>query len=126
IFFPRRWGILRIPELVIPTLLGFAYAGLIVPAFFTSDGGGYSSIEAVRTLLSSDGALTAGWLHYLAFDLFVGAWIARTADKAGIPRVLQAVFLLATFMFGPVGFVLFVTTRSFMAAAPFAKRGENA
>ena len=33
--------------------------------------GGFDSIEQVRALFDVPGALVAGWLHYLAFDLFV-------------------------------------------------------
>jgi len=59
----------------------------------------------------ADGGLVAGWIHYLAFDLFVGLWIATEADKAGISRWLQAPILVATFMFGPIGLLLFFATR---------------
>ena len=31
-------------------------------------------------------ALLAGWIHYLAFDLFTGAWEARDAARLGISR----------------------------------------
>ncbi len=41
----------------------------------------------------SDPVLLAGWIHYLAFDLFVGLWIAAEADKAGMNRFLQAPIL---------------------------------
>jgi len=51
--------------------------------------------------------LLAGWVHYLAFDLFVGSWISIQADKIGISRLLQAPILVATFLFGPLGFVIF-------------------
>ncbi|MEO0908688.1 MAG: abscisic acid-deficient protein Aba4 family protein, partial [Pseudomonadota bacterium] len=36
--------------------------------------------------------------HYLAFDLFVGLWIARDADAKSISRLVQAPILLATLM----------------------------
>ena len=49
----------------------------------------------------------AGWIHYLAFDLFVGLWIAQRADAMGLSRWLQAPVLVVTFMFGPIGLMLF-------------------
>lgn len=128
IFLPRRWGIVWIPQFVIPSLLAFAYAALILPIFFAGGEGGFDSIENVRALFQNDAALTAGWLHYLAFDLFVGSWIAKASDKAGIPRPIQAVFLLGTFMFGPIGFLLFILTRSLMAGLverPTMRRGRT-
>ena len=97
--------------LVIPALLGVAYAGLIASGFGEAEGGGYGSIAEVRALFASDAGLTAGWLHYLAFDLFVGTWIAREALTAGLPRLLIVPCLLLTFMFGPVGLLLFYGLR---------------
>ncbi len=112
IFLPRRWSLLFwIPQFVIPALLALAYSGLMATFFFRA-GGGYGSIAEVRSLFADDYVLVAGWLHYLAFDLFVGSWIARRSDEAAISRLIQTVFLLATFMFGPVGLLLFLLTRT--------------
>ncbi|MGH8050887.1 MAG: ABA4-like family protein, partial [Methylococcales bacterium] len=108
---------------LIPFGLGMLYAGLMLTCFFTSDGG-YGSIKAVRTLFEDDHLLLAGWVHYLAFDLFIGAWIARQADQIGIPRLIQAVILLATFMFGPLGLILFLSMRSGFLRTVFAKQGS--
>ena len=44
--------------------------------------GGFGSLAEVRQLFERPGLLAAGWLHYLAFDLFVGTWIARDAAQA--------------------------------------------
>lgn len=116
IFLPRRWRIAWIPRFIIPGVLSLAYAPLILPAFFGGGGeGGYDTIAAVRALFANDNALVAGWLHYLAFDLFIGGWIAVEADRAGISRILQAPILLATFMFGPIGLILFFLTRGLSA-----------
>lgn len=126
IFLPRRWRIIWLPRFFIPAILAFAYAPLALTNFFTVEGG-FSSIEDVRALFRNDAMLTAGWLHYLAFDLFVGSWIAIEADRARISRIIQAAPLIATFMFGPVGFLLFLITRAMMEGA-VARRmdGETA
>ena len=116
IFLPRRWRIIWLPRFIIPAILAFAYAPLALTNFFTAEGG-FSSIADVRALFENDAMLTAGWLHYLAFDLFVGSWIAIEADKARISRIIQAAPLIATFMFGPVGFLLFLLTRVMMEGA---------
>ncbi len=91
--------------------LALAYSGLVM-VYFASSGGGFASIAAVRTLFASDPVLLAGWLHYLAFDLFVGIWIAEQADALGLSRWLQAPILVATFMFGPLGLVVFLLWKS--------------
>lgn len=112
LFLPRRFfPVVWIPHFVIPTLLGLAYAMLLLSSFGSTDGN-FSSIEGVRSLFADDRALTAGWLHYLAFDLFVGSWIALEADKIGVPRIIQAPIFLATFMFGPVGLVIFMVLKT--------------
>ncbi|MEM8771599.1 MAG: ABA4-like family protein [Pseudomonadota bacterium] len=114
IFLPRRFPLLfAIPQFVIPFGLGLAYAALILPTLFTIEGGGFGSLEQVKVLFGNDATLLAGWLHYLAFDLFIGAWIARRADEIGLPRLIQAPILIATLMFGPVGLVMFLSIRSF-------------
>ena len=74
---------------------------------FGQSGGGFDSLPAVRQLFSNDWALLAGWVHYLAFDLFVGAWVARDAARSGVSRWFLMPVLPLTFLFGPAGFLLF-------------------
>src|SRR5690606_6474254 len=80
----------------------------LVAVHFAGAEGGYSSLAAVGTLFASEPVRLAGWVHYLAFDLFVGAWIAERADDAGISRIIQAPSLAATFLFGPVGLLVYL------------------
>jgi hypothetical protein len=116
-----RWaalvGTLRFGVLGVLALL---YVTLIFGYFFSVDGGGFNSIAEVRALFASDPVLVAGWVHYLAFDLFVGIWIGARADAMGVSRFLQAPILLATFMFGPLGLALFYAV---LAASRFGRRG---
>ena len=114
IFLPRRWKPLNlIPQIVIPFGLSVLYTALVLTSFGTIEGGGFGSLEQVKTLFANDMALLGGWVHYLAFDLFIGAWIARKADEVCISRILQAPILVCTFMLGPLGLVLFLTLRGF-------------
>ena len=66
-------------------------------------GANFDSIAGVRAIFASDVGVVVGWTHYLAFDLFVGLWIARDGDAKVISRFVQAPVLLATFMAGPLG-----------------------
>lgn len=112
IFAPRRWAWLNmIPALVIPLGLSALYTGLIL-AHFSAAGGGYGTLAAVRQLFSSDPALVAGWAHYLAFDMMIGAFLAVRMDRIGVQRLVQAPILIATFMFGPVGVLLALLTEA--------------
>ncbi len=90
---------------MIPGGLSAAYALIVLSRFAEADGG-FGSLAAVASLMSNDWALLAGWVHYLAFDLFIGAVMARRMDQVGISRVVQAPILGATFMLGPIGFLI--------------------
>jgi hypothetical protein len=97
-------------QLVVPAILAIAYILLIAEGFGT-EGGGFGSIEEVRALFADDSALAAGWLHYLAFDLFVGAWIVRDGIARGIHKLLILPSLPLTFLFGPAGLLLYILVR---------------
>jgi hypothetical protein len=61
----------------------------------------------VKALFQNDNAVAAGWIHYLAFDLFVGAYIVREARNNQISRWIYSIALPFTFMFGPMGYLIF-------------------
>jgi hypothetical protein len=116
--FPGRRAVVDgLCGLAIPALLGIAYAGLVA-AFFAGADGGFSSLASVKALFGSEPLLLAGWLHYLAFDLFIGAWEVRVARAEGIPHLLVLPSLALTFLFGPIGLLLFLAVR--FARAPRA------
>ena len=80
------------------------------------------SVAGIRALFASDGGIVIGWTHYLAFDLFVGLWIAKDADHKGFSRLVQLPFLFATLMAGPIGLLAWLVTRE--ARARRAARGH--
>ena len=102
-------------------LLSAAYAvfliAVVTVVFPGAEGGNFSSIEGVRQIFASDAGVTIGWIHYLAFDLFVGLWIARDADAKNFSRFIQAPILFATLMAGPLGLVLWLAIRERRARA---------
>ena len=98
-------------RLIIPALLAIAYGLLIWTGFGEAEGGGFGSIAEIRALFASDSALVAGWLHYLAFDLFVGSWIVADGLKRGVPALLILLCLPLTFLLGPLGLLLFILLR---------------
>lgn len=89
-----------------PLALCVLYAVLIA-LFFGRTEGGFDSLANVKLLFTSDWAALAGWVHYLAFDLFIGSWIARETMQKGIGRLWLVLLLPATFLFGPIGLLLF-------------------
>lgn len=110
-----RWSD-RLAGLAAPLLLAVPYAGLML-AFWSRADGGFDTLENVMRLLARPELALAGWLHYLAFDLFVGAWEARTARTDGIPFLLVLPCLGLTFLFGPAGLLAFCALRAARGAA---------
>lgn len=97
-----------------PLVLGSVYAiGLIASIFFglAAESAGMSSIGAVSALFDHPNGVIIGWAHYLVFDLFVGAWIGRDAQRRGMPHLAIAPCLIATFLFGPVGLLAYILVR---------------
>lgn len=110
IFGPRRFAVVNaIPLWVIPISLSAVYAGIALSRL-SGTGGGFGSLAEVATLFQSDWALLAGWVHFLAFDLFVGAVMAARMDQVRVNRLVQAPILAATFMLGPLGFLIAALT----------------
>ncbi len=103
-----RWT-QRLATFVVPLLIAALYVALLLHP--RSAGAGFGSLAQVGRLFSSPYALLAGWIHYLAFDLFTGAWEARDAASLGISRWLVLPCLFLTFMFGPVGLALYLLLR---------------
>lgn len=94
----------------IPLLLSLAYAGLML-AFWSGAPGGFGTLAEVQALFTHPHIALAGWLHYLAFDLFLGAWEVRTARADGIPHWAVLPCLVLTFLFGPAGLLTFAALR---------------
>ncbi len=70
-----------------------------------------TSLAGVQSFFDSKGGATVGWIHYLAFDLFVGIWVARNADRYGYARWIQIIILFFVLMAGPLGLTLYVLLR---------------
>lgn len=108
--------------LIIPLMLSLAYTALMM-AHWASTQGGYGSLPNVMLLFTNPHIALAGWLHYLAFDLFVGAWAVRTARAEGIPHLFVLPCLLLIFLFGPAGFLTLTILRATyrMRPTPFGE-----
>lgn len=107
-----RAGLLAFGGRAVPIGLAVLYAVLLLTYWGSAPGGGFSSLAAVMTLFAAPGKLLAGWVHYLAFDLLVGRWIADDVLGRGRPRWLLIIGLPVTFMYGPLGWGLYLVMRS--------------
>jgi hypothetical protein len=115
---PRwRWSARLIGPVLIPILLALAYGALLVPNLFSAEGG-FGSLAGVAQLFETPELLLAGWIHYLAFDLFIGSWVVRDAQRSGLPHPWVLPCLALTFLAGPIGLALYLGLRA-------AKKGAS-
>src|SRR6185436_20157970 len=96
----RRWANTLVSGIILPVLLSVLYAALLATHWGETEGG-FTSLAGVRALFSNQWLLLAGWVHYLAFDLFVGSWELRDAQQHRIPHLVMIPCLILTFLFGP-------------------------
>ena len=73
--------------------------------------GEHSGIDLLR-LWKKRELLLAGWIHYLCFDLFIGAWEIRDSQRHDIPHLVMIPCLLMTFMLGPIGLLFYFAIRT--------------
>lgn len=96
---------------LLPLILATLYLTLVV-VYFNNTEGGFGSLPEVMTLFDNPFAVLTGWVHYLAFDLFVGAWEVEDSRKHGVSHWLVIPCLLLTFMLGPVGMLAYFVIRA--------------
>jgi hypothetical protein len=112
VFLPRwRWTARLVCPVLIPLPLAVLYLWIVVTTFGRTPGG-FGSLAEVSLLFRNDWALLAGWIHYLAFDLFIGSWEVRDAQRTGLHHLLVVPCLVLTFLFGPVGLLLYFILRA--------------
>jgi hypothetical protein len=108
------WTRRIVHSLLYPAVLGSLYAVYAMTSFLGSAqpaGGSFNSLPGVVALFAVPEFAFIGWVHYLVFDLFVGAWEARDARRRGIPHALLVPCLFLTLMLGPLGLLLYLAIR---------------
>ncbi len=106
-----RRGLLWLCGRGVPLALALAYVAALWRYWGTAPGGGFSSLAAVGVLFSVPGKVLGAWLHFLAFDLLVGRWLVDHALTSGQSRMPLIVALPATFLYGPLGVLLYVAAQ---------------
>ncbi len=109
---PRwKWTTLLVHGPVVLLLLAPIYAYMLFGYGSSSTNVDMTTLWGVMEAFTSPGLVVAGWIHYLIFDLFVGAWEVRDAQRLGLPHILVVPCLIATLLFGPLGLTLYVVVR---------------
>lgn len=113
--FAPRWSVTQwlVSSYLIPVLLACMYA------YFIFSGGpldfnDFSTLEGVKRLFSKggDGAVLAGWIHYLAFDLVAGSFVLKDSQEKTIGHGWIVLPLFFCFMLGPIGLLLYWLIRT--------------
>ena len=118
-----RWRVTRdwAAPVIAPIIIGAVYVWLMTSNYPAApEGAGFGSLAGVTLLFSVPELLLAGWIHYLAFDLFVGAWEVKDAQQTGIHHLAVIPCLFATLLFGPGGLLLYLAIK--FAFQTFQKR----
>ncbi|RKJ96067.1 DUF4281 domain-containing protein [Pseudoroseomonas wenyumeiae] len=80
--------------------------------------GRYDTLGGVARLFQDARMLPADWVHYLAFHLLVGGWIADEVDRHGLTRWLLLPPLPLIFLFGPAGLLVLVASAALLRPMP--------
>lgn len=111
IVVPRRQLAVHVAGVFFPLLLAVMYFYFIFMHIRGAEGG-FGSLADVATLFQKRELLLAGWIHYLCFDLFIGAWEVRDSQQHGIPHLVVIPCLIMTFMLGPIGLLFYFAVRT--------------
>lgn len=112
-----RWTarIIRSPWIAAPAAL--LYTVLVLPQFISVLGAvAQPELAGIMALLGTPAGATIGWVHFLAFDLFVGRWIYLDSRECGLSPWLVGPILIFTLMLAPMGFLLYLLVRNVRAA----------
>lgn len=120
IFFPNWKGTKWMTEWRFPVLLlGGAYLVLLILDLCYAPSGtsiDFTSMASIKNAFMRDEVMLIGWIHYLAFDLFVGMWVLENSQENQLSHYLIVPCLVFTLMYGPVGFVLYWVLRQLFAS----------
>lgn len=116
---------------IYPTIYGAFYLVLFVRATLmghAAEGGGFDTLDTVMTAFTHPNLALMGWVHYLVFDLFVGAWIGRDAAARSVNHFAVIPCLFFTFLAGPIGLLMYLLLRQFIgkcSALTLDERGAD-
>lgn len=110
---PRwRWTQRLVHTAFVPALLGVPYGILLFTDSEGSPGASFFTLDGVMAIFTSPQTVIAAWVHYLIFDLFVGAWEVRDAARRGVPHLWVVPCLALTLLVGPLGLLAYLTIRA--------------
>jgi hypothetical protein len=112
-----RWRFTQwlVHSIALPLALAFLYAYLVSANALFGDGlpadARLDALPAVLRNFFAPETAVAAFVHLMLFDLFVGAWEVRDAERRRMPHLLVVPCLLLTLLAGPLGLLLYLALR---------------
>ena len=118
IFLPRwRWTKRLLASVWVSALAAVLYTALVLPQIAQVLPAVLNpNLAEIASLLSTERGATIAWVHFLAFDLFVGRWVYLDSQNRQLSSWLISPTLFFVLMLGPFGFVLYLFIRQFRPA----------
>ncbi|MCX6049939.1 MAG: ABA4-like family protein [Chloroflexi bacterium] len=89
-------------------VLALAYSVLVLPqALAVLPLLANPTLPGIAGLLGTPAGAAIGWIHFLAFDLFVGRWVYLDSRARRLTAWLASPALFFVLLFGPFGFLLY-------------------
>ena len=107
--FPKKGftqKVIAFPWVPLAFAIGYAYFLSFTTGTLSAD---FSSLSSLTEMFqnSNPRGVAAGWLHYLAFDFWVGCWMLKNSQEKVVKHLWMILPLICTFMLGPMGIILY-------------------
>ncbi len=105
-------------SVILPLILAIAYGFTIYQAILLEEAfldifKLYSSLDDLYTVLATESFLLFFWLHFTAFNLFLGSWVSRDGIKFSVSKKILFISLILIYFTGPLGLVFYWFIRVF-------------
>ena len=109
LFFPKQsitQKVIAYPWVPLVIAFGYIYFMGMTSGTFSAD---FTSLNGLTKMFQNANpqGVAVGWLHYLAFDFWVGCWMLKNSQEKGVKHLWMLVPMLFTFMLGPVGIIIY-------------------
>lgn len=104
--------LVAVPPALLYAVLVLPRLGAVLPAVSSP------TLTGVAALLGTPEGATIAWVHFLAFDLFVGRWVYLDSRERGVSPWLAGPVLLLTLMLGPLGLLAYLGLRALVRRGP--------
>ena len=121
IFFPKSRICKIFTTSIFPMIIFSLIYSYLIYTIFTDDYNFlknfslYMSFANLLNLFENSYFLILFWIHFLALNLFCGAWMVNDYQKFTIPKALIFFPLLITYFVGPLGILFYWIFKIFYA-----------